>query len=79
MVRDRDRRLPERLDIRDKLLNAACAVEKAVLGVDVEMNKWIQAETPPSLLFLSNSKEMLMQSQNQCFPKNNFFLLYHIS
>ena len=79
MVRDRDRRLPERLDIRDKLLDAACAVEKTVLGVDVEMNKWIQAETPPSLLFLSNSKEMLMQSQNQCFPKNNFFLLYHIS
>ena len=41
MVRDRDRRLPERLDIRDKLLDAACAVEKTVLGVDVEMNKWI--------------------------------------
>ena len=51
MVRDRDRRLPERLDIRDKLLDAARAVEKTVLGVDVEMNKWIQAETPPSLLF----------------------------
>ena len=66
MVRDRDRRLSERLDIRDKLLDAACAVEKTVLGVDVEMNKWIQAETPPSLLFLSNSK-------------NTFFLLYHIS
>ena len=79
MVRDRDRRLPERLDIRDKLLDAACAVEKTVLGVDVEMNKWIQAKTPPSLLFLSNSKIALIQSKDQCFPKNNFFLLYHIS
>ena len=65
MIRDRDRRLPERLDIRDQLLDAACAIKKAVLGMDVEMNKWIQAETPPSLLFLSNFK-------------NTFFLLYHI-
>ena len=79
MVRDRDRRLPERLDIRDKLLNAACAVEKAVLGVDVEMNKWIQAETPPSLLFLLNSKIALIRSQDQCCLRNHFFLLYHIS
>jgi len=78
MVRDRDRRLPERLDIRDKLLDAACAVEKTVLGVDVEMNKWIQAETPPSVLFLSNSKKMLIQSQDQCCLRNHFFLLYHI-
>ena len=79
MVRDRDRRLPERLDIRDKLLDAACAVEKTVLGVDVEMNKWIQAETPPSLLFLSNTKIALIRSQDQCCLRNNFFLLYHIS
>ena len=79
MVRDRDRRLPERLDIRDKLLDAARAVEKTVLGVDVEMNKWIQAETPPSLLFLSNSKIARIRSQDQCCLRNHFFLLYHIS
>ena len=44
MVRDRDRRLTERLDIGDQLLDAARAIEKTVLGVDVEMNKWIQGK-----------------------------------
>ena len=49
------------------------------LGVDVEMNKWIQAETPPSLLFLSNFKIAPIRSQDQCCLRNHFFLLYHIS
>lgn len=44
MVRDRDRRLTERLDIGDQLLDAARAIEETVLGVDVEMNKWIQGK-----------------------------------
>ena len=44
MVRDGNRRLTKRLDIGDQLLDAARAIEKAVLGVDVEMNKWIQGK-----------------------------------